>query len=211
MRCEGNICRESVPQAEGTLGGPCSEDGSCEAEQDLSLMCVQGRCELAGCPSGEVGCGCGPYGACAPGSRCLERMCVASSCAVGAPGCPCDETSPCVEGYACNAGLCRRATLTFSISPPEARACDILLADEQEWINTTAIDASTKLAMKTRDGKVGIATFRTDDTPYSSASIKLTSTEKPYIIRPAVRVQRATCYDANGNALESTEVSLHEE
>ncbi len=207
MTCEGNLCRATVAIPAGQLGGPC-EEGACDGSS-ASLMCDQGRCELAGCPSGEVGCGCGPYGQCSPGSRCLGGLCVASSCVVGAPGCPCDDTPSCAPGYACDVGLCRRSTLALRF-PDRAHACDVLLEDQQSWIDTHALDASTKLARKSGSGRVALSMIRTDATPFAAGAVTLTSQEKPYIIRPDVRVVSATCYARDGDPLPSTEVTLDE-
>ena len=211
LRCEGGVCEIALAPVEGTLGGVCSVSERCDADAEFELVCVQGRCELAGCPSGEVNCGCGLFGMCAEGSRCLDGICVRSSCVVGAPGCPCGAMSECAAGYACSAGLCRRTMLMLKIAPDTARACDVLLFDEHEWITTWAADASTQVAMVARAGRIGLAIIRTDDTPLAVESIALTSTTKPYIIRPDVRVLEATCYGADGDVLELTEVSIHDD
>lgn len=209
MTCEGNVCKPTETSAVGELGGACDDRGACDGTtRDLDLMCVQGRCELAGCASGQAGCGCGPYGACDAGSRCLDGLCVASSCVVGAPGCPCDESSSCAQGYACQAGLCRKSRFALTIRTDAARACDVLIHDGSALLDTVASDASTRFALKRRDNRVAIATFHTDDSAYAPDAITLSSSTAPYVSKNDVRVLSIACFDADGNPLEDAEVSL---
>jgi hypothetical protein len=86
----------------------------------------------------------------------------------------------------------------------------VVLGDEAGWIDTHALDASTRLVRKSGGGRVALAMIRTDGTPFVSGAVTLTSRENPYTIRPDVRVVSATCYSRDGDPLSTTEVTLDE-
>lgn len=132
LACIGNICQSTEPLPPGILGGACDVQTRCQTTADQPTVCVDGVCEVPGCPSGALGCPCGAYGACiqepdlAP--RCFAGVCTVANCQPGSVGCACEPNGTCLGGSVCDSGLCRGDQRTLVVSTnPAVRACDLII------------------------------------------------------------------------------------
>jgi hypothetical protein len=219
MTCAGGICVETSLPSPGALGGSC-RDGAPRCDDDGTwgqLLCNAGRCEAAGCPSGDVGCPCGAYGSCDDFDgrpvRCNEGVCVLGTCIQdgdGTLGCNCREGAQCDGDLLCLRGTCRSdPVLTLKIATPAARACDVLIQIPPDTsLNRVVFTESVVGRHLQRGRKVALAFFHREDMAFDGdlLTVELASTNE--LAPTAASILSAECADRLGNPISNPIVQL---
>ena len=201
LSCLGNICQNAPPSAAGTLGGACDVQTPCQTAAGQPTVCMDGVCEIPGCPSGALGCPCGAYGARVqkPGllPRCFAGVCTVANCQPGSVGCACDPSGACLGGAICDSGLCRGDQRTLVVSTnPAVRACDLTIKGS----DTGVIDSVRFLASVRGKALLGDRLVTLAFAAYTQlappAAIATLSSRAP---ARAWTLVAATCVDTEGN------------
>ncbi|MEO1482523.1 MAG: hypothetical protein AAFU77_10490 [Myxococcota bacterium] len=194
--------RQALGEPESTLlvGQACNQE--CPSPGNRTLVCVNGRCELADCEAGSLGCGCAPDGSCNPyypvTVACSESgLCQPVDCAEGSLWCNCG--SGCEDGASCVAGVCQPPQTRVTVAA-DARACSFR-------VRGLGVDVTygAGLTGKTqqRGDTLGIAVASTAGGPVDGAALILT----PRSPSP-VSVLAAQCVDAAGRTMSDPGVRL---
>jgi hypothetical protein len=215
MACRGNICRAEEPPAAGTLGGACTLETACPSTEDGAGACVNGICEIAACPSGNLGCPCGAFGACAPFGEAQVRCDYAGQCSIGdctrgALGCACKSDRRCGAGLACDRGVCLSAErISIGVTSDTARACEVLLREGGSAPLQAYFSDEVHGRFEHRSPKLGVSFFaRADQSLAGQTLAKIERADGSPLTRDGVQVVRSTCYDASGQTLPGSLITL---
>lgn len=210
LTCLSNVCQKSTPPAVGSLGATCSPTQAC----DPSLRCVSGQCQKPDCPSGQLGCPCGPYGSCAPyagqATRCAaDHLCAIPECVVaeGArkpAGAACATPDECVDGLTCRNSKCLLPEATLKIASAEARACDVVLEGAKgSRPQAPRFAASVRGESHSRSPHLALSFVSATRTSFGGAVARL-----EYLGTQPPAVVKQTCFDEAGNPIQDPLVSL---
>jgi hypothetical protein len=213
MTCERGTCRRTAEPAAGTLNGRCDVSTPCESTDQRELECVAGRCQLAGCPSGALGCPCGPYGACsAYGDQqptCADGICGLAGCAPGSDGCACREGA-CDEGT-CRRGVCVAEPGAGVVVEGDVRACELVVELGDVASFEVAFDEGVLGHHRRRGEQLALAFTTRRDQPFERAPARIAATRREGGLRghdAELRVLRAECFDRLGHRDDGARVRL---
>jgi hypothetical protein len=206
MTCADGLCRATVTPDPGTLNGPCLAGNACGDHTDGTLLeCVSGRCELPGCPSGELGCPCGSYGSCEPYGdrepRCSAGVCAITDCAEGMDACACRADGSCDAG-SCQRGLCLAQPGTPLVVVGDVRACEALIEIPTGAAEVTFADGILGHSRR-RGDRIAVAFTQRRDVAFDAAPLRIESSGEP-------RLVSATCFDRLGHRDDGAFVRLGE-
>jgi hypothetical protein len=212
MTCDAGTCRVTEAPPDGALGGSCATTACAEG-----LVCQADRCDDPSCPLGSIGCGCGPFGQCAPldgrALACVDGKCQIGACAAGTLGCACDNGT-CQDQLTCDGDLCRPgAGLALRVSDPAAQACDVLLTepgDGARRVSEVTFEAHVQGEYLHRSPELALAFIsRAPGALGRAVSLRVSAPSGADAWSAALPiVSRAVCYDALGRPLPDAHVTV---
>ncbi|MBI5493519.1 MAG: hypothetical protein HY904_00745 [Deltaproteobacteria bacterium] len=216
MTCAANLCVRSPATTPGELGGSCSATAPCRSGGVEALACVSGRCEVAGCPSGTVGCPCGAYGACEAFAgedvRCNDGMCVLGSCLNGGDGrmgCNCRTDATCDGDLRCVRDVCRgRGVRQLLVGNPEVRSCDVLVRESGPRVGRVVFAGQARGSHFARSPEVGVSFMATLDQPFSGPVVTLEGETDSAVADFNVRLGTTRCGDRLGQPVADPRLSV---
>lgn len=216
-RCIAGICTTTTTPAAGTLGGVCrpAPASLCDARgpDGRALDCVRNQCEITGCPSGKLGCGCSNFGCEAEGELTIycshNGLCELGACEPGSLACRCKNNS-CNVGLDCIAGLCRTtpaaSQVTIRVDNAAVHACDIILTTANETGFGTVALSPTVVAKSSRNSPQQLAiSFVARDT----AALDIIATLAADGQNLQVNITSAACYDVSGQPVTAPNLSVN--
>lgn len=208
LSCIENVCVETESPDEGALGASCESENDC----DEDLRCVWGRCEMPGCPSGQLDCPCGSFGSCESYSgtelRCSDDgRCVTGACEAGSAACPCRaEGTECDGDLVCRDGRCLWPRFVLQVGAEDVVACDVVFEGASEApISEVRFSGEVRGQEHDRKPERGVSFFVGESGALSSSPLWVEakgSEEHP----PAL--VRSRCFDDEGAVVDDPELEL---